>query len=442
MGLNDTPSGERVHIGIFGCVNAGKSSLINALTSQRLAIVSPVRGTTTDPVSKSMELLPLGPVTLTDTPGLDDETMLAPQRRESTLRVLEASDLALLVVDSSVGMRDEDRELLELVKSRRIPYLIIYNKCDSEDKEGRNSRENPLEREIYSAPGDVMRDVYLAPERVARSVYRAGEKLVREAEGDRVVCVSALTGSGIEELKDRVGRLSMTEKREEPIISDLVKYGDLVILIIPVDDSAPTGRLILPQPQTIRELLEAGCMALSVRDTELSNLLADLESAGKVPALVVTDSQAFESVSRLVPPSVRLTSFSILMAKHKGSLDRAMAGAAVLDRLCDGDLVIISEGCTHHRQCGDIGTVKLPAWIREYTKKELQFEFTSGGEFADDELLKKARLCIHCGGCMLTEQMMKARHERAALCGCAITNYGIAIAKMKGILDRAAFFRG
>ena len=387
MSLNNTPVADRVHIGIFGRRNAGKSSLINALTGQELAIVSEVEGNTTDPVSKAMELLPLGPVVIIDTPGLDDVGDLGKLRINKTYQVLNKTDIAILVIDSTLGMNDFDKAILERIKDKKIPFVIVYNKCD----------------------------------------------LVEVSKKDEnCIYVSTVTGENIKELKELLPTLVKENKAEYPIISDKVTAGDSVVLVIPIDSSAPKGRLILPQQQTIRELLECGCTTLVCRETELEQTLAKLKEP---PKYVITDSQAFKKVSPIVPENICLTSFSILFARHKGNLEQLVKGASQLDRLKDGDCILISEGCTHHRQCGDIGTVKLPAWIRKYTNKEIRFEFTSGTEFPYD--LSKYFLVVHCGGCMLNEREMKYRIKCSLDQGVPITNYGMTIAHTNGILKRS-----
>ncbi|MCI8833906.1 MAG: [FeFe] hydrogenase H-cluster maturation GTPase HydF [Ruminococcus sp.] len=392
MSFHTTPSSERIHIGIFGKRNAGKSSLINALTSQDLAIVSPVKGTTTDPVLKSMELLPLGPVVLIDTPGLDDEGDLGALRIQKTYQMLRKTDLAVLVTDPADGITEEDRQILQRILQKQIPYLVVCNKAD-----------------LFDSP-------CFPP----------------EADKEHCIFVSAKTGAGIEELKERLARQIPASPAQKPIAADLVHPLDFVILVVPIDGSAPKGRLILPQQQTIRDLLKKGAVPVVVRDTELSETL---EKLGRPPALVITDSQAFARVSALVPKEIPLTSFSILFARYKGNLKQAVLGARTLDLLQEKDRILISEGCTHHRQCEDIGTVKLPGWIRKYTGKEFHFQFTSGTEFPED--LHSYRLIIHCGGCMLNEQEMRHRLECAKEQNVPMTNYGTAIAHMHGILDRS-----
>lgn len=397
MGLNQTPSSERIHIGIFGKRNAGKSSIINAITNQKLAIVSEVRGTTTDPVYKSMELLPLGPVVLIDTPGLDDEGELGKQRIQKALEVLRKTDLALLIVDGSLGMSPEDRALEEELKKRGISYLLVYNKKD------------------------------LCMEEVQSSAEEAGCR-----QEEPAVWVSAETGEGIRELKERLARLVPQTDPGKRLVADFLKPLDVVVLVVPIDKAAPKGRLILPQQQAIRDILEAGAISVVVRESELKETLAKL---GQKPRLVITDSQVFEKVAADTPEDVELTSFSILFARYKGNLEQAIAGARMLEQLRDGDQVLISEGCTHHRQCGDIGTEKLPRWMAEYTGKKLEYTFSSGTEFPEE--LQKYRLVVHCGGCMLNEREMQYRLAEAKNQGVPMTNYGILIAYMKGILKRS-----
>ena len=390
--LHETPSGERVHISLFGRRNAGKSSLINAITGQSLAIVSEQKGTTTDPVSKAMELLPLGPVLVTDTPGLDDEGELGALRVEKARQVLGKTDIALLVVDACAGLSPEDRELLALLRERNLPRLLVMNQCDR------------------------------LPENTPRPAL----------EGETTLWVSAATGENIHQLKEAIAALRPASGSEKRIVVDLLSPGDLVVLVTPIDEAAPKGRLILPQQQTIRDILEAGAMAAVTRETELPQTLAALKAP---PRMVITDSQAFAKVSKDVPETVPLTSFSILFARYKGNLMGALRGVKALETLEDGDKVLISEGCTHHRQCNDIGTVKIPGWIRKKTGKEPEFVFTSGGEFPQD--LTPYRLIVHCGGCMLNEREMQTRARRAAEQGVPMTNYGILIAHITGILARS-----
>lgn len=388
MSLNSTPSADRVHIGIFGRRNAGKSSIINAITGQNLAIVSDTKGTTTDPVLKAMELLPLGPVVLIDTPGLDDEGDLGKLRIEKAYQILNKTDIALLIVDSSVGMTTEDEKILARIQDKNIPHLVVYNKCDI------LSKMHPV--------------------------------------ADHAISVSASTGMHIQELKEQIATLTPVSNASLPLVRDLLKPTDFVVLVVPIDASAPKGRLILPQQQTIRDILEAGAISIVVKDTELKETLKNL---GKTPALVITDSQAFQEVVKIVPENTKLTSFSILFARYKGDLDLVTNGAYAIDRLRTGDTVLISEGCTHHRQCEDIGTVKIPRLLKKYTRTALNFEFTSGTEFPTD--LSKYSLIIHCGGCTLNEREMKYRLRCAKDQHIPITNYGIAIAHMNGILKRS-----
>lgn len=392
MSMNDVVSAERVHIGFFGCRNAGKSSLVNAVTAQELAVVSDTAGTTTDPVKKSMELLPIGPVVIVDTPGFDDEGALGEKRVARTRAVLRTIDVAVLVVDAACGVRKTDRELLALIEERKLPYLVAWNKAD-------------LNIPSAELPG---------------------------VQADRQLSVSAKCGDGIEALKNAIGALVKEQRREVPLVADLIHAGDLLLLVVPIDSAAPKGRLILPQQQTIRDILDADARALVVKENEVARTLAEL---AKPPALVITDSQAFGKVARDVPPSVPLTSFSILMARYKGFLELAVSGAAKLDALADGDRVLVCEGCTHHRQCGDIGTQKLPKWLLDYTGRELKLEFASGKGFPED--LSGYALVLHCGGCMLTEREVLARMELASAQGIAVTNYGTAIAQMHGILKRS-----
>ncbi len=396
MGMNQTPSSERVHIGLFGKRNAGKSSVINAVTNQDIAIVSAVRGTTTDPVYKSMELLPLGPVMLIDTPGLDDEGELGALRVQKGLDVLRKTDIALLIVDGTAGMSPEDERLEEELKKRGLPYLVVFNKWD------------------------------LVQEKSAGE-----ENSGAEPEDERHIQVSARTGEGIQELKERLARMVPAGK-EKRLVGDLLEPQDLVVLVVPIDKAAPKGRLILPQQQTIRDVLESGAVSVVVREKELKETLKKL---GTKPKLVITDSQVFGLVDRDTPEDILLTSFSILFVRYKGNLAQAVRGAGALESLRDGDKILISEGCTHHRQCDDIGTVKLPRWIENYTGKKPEFVFTSGTGF--ERNLKEYHMIVHCGGCMLNEQEMQYRLKMAENQGVPMTNYGILIAYMKGILERS-----
>lgn len=390
MSLNSTPSGNRTHISFFGRRNAGKSSLINAVTGQSLAVVSDTKGTTTDPVHKAMEILPLGPVVVIDTPGMDDEGELGELRVQKTKQVLRKTDIAVLVLDSTVGLGKPEKEWLAIFEKQGVSILIAWNKIDL-------MKEKPM----FSSN---------IPQ----------------------VFVAASTGEGIEEMKELLARFAPAENVAGPLIADLVKPLDKVVLVVPIDASAPKGRLILPQQQVIRELLEAGAVSLVVKDTEYKALLEKMKDR---PELVVTDSQAFEYVSRVTPDEIPLTSFSILMARKKGFLKVATEGVVALDKIQDGDKVLIAEGCTHHRQCEDIGTVKLPNWIREYTGTNPQFAFCSGTEFPED--VSAYRLVIHCGGCMLNEREMRYRMQSCVEQKVPFTNYGIAIAHMNHILKRS-----
>ena len=394
MSMNQTPASERVHIGFFGRRNAGKSSVMNAVTGQDLAVVSDVRGTTTDPVYKSMELLPLGPVVMMDTPGIDDEGELGALRVRKSYQVLNKTDAAVLVIDGGVGVTPEDKALLKRIREKKIPYVIAVNKKE------------------LAAPDAL-------------------EKIVDElsSEDGEIIAVSAATGEGIDELKEQIAAAADTEEPERYIVRDLLKPSDMAVLVVPIDKAAPKGRLILPQQQTIRDILEADAVSVVVKETELKNVLGQFQNK---PKMVITDSQAFEKVAADTPEDILLTSFSILFARYKGDLAAVVKGVTALDTLEDGDAILISEGCTHHRQCDDIGTVKLPRWIREYTGKEIRIETTSGTEFPDD--LTKYKMIVHCGGCMLNEREMKYRLKCAEDQGVPMTNYGITIAYMKGIL--------
>ncbi len=404
MSLNETPSGERTHIGFFGARNAGKSSLVNAITGQDLAVVSDVKGTTTDPVKKAMELLPLGPVVIIDTPGFDDEGKLGEERVKKTSGILQTCDIAVLVIDAGEGCTDADRKLIELIRERQIPALIVLNKSD---------RLKGLNEPDLTADAESGVDAKL------------------KAAGFETIRVSTLTGEGISELKEQLARL-LPDKVEKKLAGDLVEPGDLCILVCPIDESAPKGRLILPQQQTIRDLMDHGAISVVCRDTELETVL---NKPGIRPAIVITDSQAFKKVNVVVPDDIPLTSFSILMARYKGFLDTAVKGISAVKDLRDKDKVLLAEGCTHHRQCNDIGTVKIPRWLREYTGKDLIIETSSGNEFPED--LTEYKLVIHCGGCMLTENAVLARMNRAIEQNVPFTNYGIAIAFMTGTLERS-----
>lgn len=407
MSMNQTPSSERVHIGFFGRRNAGKSSVMNAVTGQDIAVVSEVRGTTTDPVYKSMELLPLGPVMMMDTPGIDDEGELGKLRVRKSYQVLNKTDAAVLVIDGTVGAAPEDMALLERIREKKIPYVIAVNKKEAVEEAALKKTVEQLSPEKADS-GDPAEDT------------------------GRVICVSAATGEGIPELKELIASAARTEEPERYIVRDLLDPSDMAVLVVPIDKAAPKGRLILPQQQTIRDILEADAVSVVVKETELKNVLGQFR---KKPKLVITDSQAFEKVAADTPEDILLTSFSILFARYKGDLASVVKGVTALDTVEDGDVILISEGCTHHRQCDDIGTVKLPRWIREYTGKEICIETTSGTEFPDE--LAKYKMIIHCGGCMLNEREMKYRLKCAEDQGVPMTNYGIAIAFMKGILKRS-----
>lgn len=408
MGLNSTPSANRVHIGFFGRRNAGKSSVVNAVTGQELAVVSDTKGTTTDPVYKSMELLPIGPVMIIDTPGFDDEGALGELRVRKTKQVLNKTDIAVLVVDATEGKKQCDEELIRIFKEKEIPYIIVNNKAD------------------------------LLSDEVSEKVCQNNVAEQRKAEQNALLSsgqeqyVSALTGAGIYELKECIGKLTPNEDMTLKIVGDLLHPGDFVVLVVPIDSAAPKGRLILPQQQTIRDVLEANAAAIVVKESELKQTL---EQLGRSPAMVITDSQVFEQVSGVVSEEIPLTSFSILMARYKGYLETAVNGVVAIDHLKDGDKILISEGCTHHRQCDDIGTVKIPRWLKQHTGKELIIETNSGTEFPED--LTSYALVIHCGGCMLNEREVKYRMKCAEDQKVPFTNYGIAIAQMKGILKRS-----
>lgn len=395
MSLNATPSANRVHIGFFGCRNAGKSSIVNAVTGQDLAVVSDVAGTTTDPVQKAMELLPLGPVVIIDTPGFDDEGMLGEARVLRTKRTLNRTDIAVLVVDATVGMRDVDYQLLRLFEQKQLPYVLVCNKLDLLDN-------------TPSAISDEL----------------AGDS--------HTLFASATTGAGVHELKERLGALAPKEDPNHRLLADLVRPGDFTVLVCPIDESAPKGRMILPQQMAIRDVLDAGAMPVVCRETELA---VTLEHLGTTPTLVVTDSQAFKLVDEVVPQDVPLTSFSILMARYKGFLYTAAAGVAAVENLRDGDMVLMAEGCTHHRQCNDIGTVKIPRWLRSHTGVDLRIETCSGRDFPED--LSPYALVVHCGGCMITEREVQYRMRCAEDQEVPFTNYGIAIAQMTGALERS-----
>lgn len=387
MSMNQTPSADRVHIGFFGCTNAGKSSLVNAITSQDLAVVSDKKGTTTDPVTKAMELLPIGAVVIIDTPGFDDDSDIGELRIKKTKQILNKTDIAVLVADGRYELSEYDKQLIGIFKEKQIPYIIAYNKSDLFEK-----------------------------------------RLCKDYE----ICVSAITGDGIFELKEKIGKLLKTTDDSKRVIGDLIEKEDVVVLVVPIDESAPKGRIILPQQQTIRDILEEGALSVVTRETELKRTLDSLKTP---PKMVVCDSQVFKQVEEIIPKDITLTSFSILMARYKGLLDFAVDGVCAIDKLKDGDTVLISEGCTHHRQCKDIGTVKIPNWIKKYIGNDIKIETSSGTGFPED--LSKYSLIIHCGGCMLSEREVLYRVKCAMDSGVPITNYGIAIAYMNGILKRS-----
>lgn len=391
MSFNQVISGERIHIGFFGMRNAGKSSVVNAITGQQLSVVSEIKGTTTDPVKKAMELLPLGPVVIVDTPGLDDEGTLGELRVQKTKQILAQTDIAVLVIDAEIGIRKKDKELLQLFQERKLPCVVVYNKAD-----------------LLKTPAK---------------------------ENENALYISAMNGWGIRELKEKLGAFAKSSKAPKALVSDLITEKDVVVLVTPIDESAPKGRLILPQQLVIRDILDAHGIIVTCQDRELKQTLQNLT---KKPKLVITDSQVFGSVSRKTPDDVMLTSFSVLMARYKGDLETLIEGAAALSDLSEGDHILISEGCTHHRQCNDIGTVKMPHWIEEFAGVKPEFSFTSGGEFPQGkEALSKYKLVVHCGGCTLNEAEMKHRMAECRKAGVPIVNYGIAIAKMHGILERS-----
>lgn len=409
--MNQTPSGNRIHIGFFGKRNAGKSSLVNAVIGQNLAVVSEIKGTTTDPVYKSMELLPLGPVMIMDTPGIDDEGVLGELRVQKTRQVLRKTDLAVLVVDCTKGITQVEKDMLRLFQQQEIPYVLVWNKIDCG-----NNHFKKLHRKSRQQIG-------------AKSVTG----LLESWEVPQVY-VNAASGEGVENLKEVLSKLLQPHEKERRLVSDLLMPNDIVILVVPIDGSAPKGRLILPQQQVIRDVLEAGAVALVVKDTEYKQTLDTLQIK---PKLVITDSQVFEAISKDTPEDIALTSFSILMARVKGFLEIAAQGVRMLEEIKDGDRILIAEGCTHHRQCGDIGTQKLPNWIRNYTGTEPEFVFCSGTEFPED--IYAYRLVIHCGGCMLNEREIRFRMKCGKEHNVPFTNYGIAIAQMNHILDRSLY---
>lgn len=397
MSMNDTPRSERLHIALFGKRNAGKSSIINAITNQELAIVSNIKGTTTDPVYKAMEILPIGPVVLIDTPGLDDTGELGELRIKKTMEVLRKTNVAMLILDGKEGVTKVEKDLLSTLKEQKIPTVLVLNKSDLLTKEQIEEVRQAFEQDIPFIP------------------------------------VSALKKEGIDELKEKLASYVMKDEKEEKVIvGDLIEPGDFVVLVVPIDKAAPKGRLILPQQQTIRDILDANATSIVVKETDLKETLRKL---GTKPSMVITDSQAFEKVAKDTPRDIRLTSFSILFARYKGELGELVNGARAIETLEDGDRILMSEGCTHHRQCGDIGTQKLPNWISKYTKKKLIFETSSGAHFPED--LTKYKMIVHCGACMLNEKEMKSRIKMASEAKVPIVNYGVLIAYLKGILDRS-----
>ena len=407
MSLNSTPSSERVHIGFFGRRNAGKSSIINAVTDQEISVVSDVKGTTTDPVTKSMELLPLGPVVIIDTPGFDDEGSLGGKRVARAKRVMNRTDLAVLVLDARTGAAQADTELLALFEQKQIPYIVVCNKADLLDREARKAMNENL----------------------------CGLRGARDtADLPEILFVSAVTGEGIHELKERIAALGTAGAVRKFLIEDLISPSEVVLLVIPIDKAAPKGRLILPQQMMIRGILDADGIPVCVKQDRLPEVLQKLEGSAR-PRLVITDSQVFAEVAKAVPDDIPLTSFSILMARYKGFLASALEGVKKIDELRDGDIILISEGCTHHRQCGDIGTEKIPNWIRQKTGADIRFETSSGLGFPED--LSRYALVIHCGACMLGDREVRYRMKCAADQGIPFTNYGTAIAHMKGILERS-----
>ncbi len=391
MSLNSTPSANRIHIGFFGRRNAGKSSVVNAVTNQELSVVSEVKGTTTDPVTKAMELLPIGPVLIIDTPGFDDEGSLGELRIKRTKQVLNKTDIAVLVVDATEGMSAIDHQLIDIFKEKGINYFIVYNKCDLIDV----------------------------------------KTMIKLSSEENSVLVSATDMKNIDQLKEKIALMADLGE-EKFLVRDLVSKGDVVVLVTPIDSAAPKGRLILPQQQTIRDLLEADATTIVIKENEVEETLKLLN---KKPRMIITDSQAFNVVSKSTPKDIPLTSFSILMARYKGFLASAVEASIAIDNLCDGDKVLVCEGCTHHRQCGDIGTVKLPKWLENYTGKKLNYEFTSGGSYPED--LTPYKVVVHCGGCTLNEREVKYRMKCAKDQGIPFTNYGTVIATTQGILTRS-----
>ena len=424
--MSEAPSSERVQIGFFGIRNAGKSSVVNAVTGQNLSVISDTPGTTTDPVRKAMEISPIGPVVVIDTPGFDDEGELGTMRVAKTKETLRRVDVAVLVVDGTRGMRAKDRELLDIFEKLRIPYVVALNKADLMQRVQETKTEMTgavsQSRELSAGAAEVLPQV--------------GREAERRAVPHAEFAVSAKTGWHIRELKDLIGKLGKAKISSRGLLDGLIEPGDLFVLVIPQDASAPKGRLILPEQMMIHEILDHASMALCCQPPQLRQTLAFLAQSGKKIRMVITDSQAFSEVSKAVPEEIPLASFSILMARYKGVLEEAARGVKAVDMLQDGDKVLMSEGCTHHRQCQDIGTVKIPAWLRAYTKKNISIETSSGFGFPED--LSPYRMVIHCGGCMLNEREVQSRMRQAKEQGVPFTNYGITIAYMNGILQRSA----
>ena len=416
--MNETPRGERLHIGIFGRQSVGKSSLLNAITGQDAAVVSPVKGTTTDPVIKSMELLPIGPVALIDTAGFDDFSELGELRLQKTKNVIRKTDIALLVADANVGLTDEDEELLKVFKQNGVRYLVVYNKADLIAEKGDTGLPDATIPLLKSSPENAdatdANAIDLSHDRKGNALY-----------------VSAVTGKNIHELKEKIAEVCALETKSRRLVADLISPNDVVVLVVPIDKAAPKGRLILPQQQAIRDILDFGAISVVTREKELEDTLKKLKDS---PKLIITDSQVFEYVSKIVHKDIWLTSFSILMARYKGVLDSAVRGAIMLDEIRDGDKILIAEGCTHHRQCDDIGTVKLPKWIEAHTGSKPEYAFSSGGGFPED--LSEFKLIIHCGGCMLGDREMLSRQRMADAAGVPMTNFGVAISHMQSILQR------
>ena len=436
--LNQVPAANRLHIAFFGKRNVGKSSLVNAVTGQSLSIVSDIKGTTTDPVQKAMELLPLGPVVIIDTPGIDDDGTVGTLRVKKTFEVLRKTDAAVLVIDAAAGPAEEDRNLIKLFREKKVPFLIARNKSDLYTVEyaETDAAETDVNQQTKKITGSACTDKTAVNPVAAGAVpmHTAQTSSVR-TESEETISVSALTGEGIQALKEAIARIASSEEPEKYILRDKLQPADVVILVTPIDGSAPRGRLILPQVQTIRDILDGHAICMVTQTEQLTQALSALAEA---PKLVVTDSQDFKRVKNMIPQETSLTSFSILMARFKGILDAAARGAHYLKALKDGDKILISEGCTHHRQCEDIGTVKLPGWIQQYTGKTLNFHFTSGGQFPENpKELQGYALIVHCGGCMLNRREMQSRMERAQASGVPFTNYGTLIAHINGILDRS-----